>query len=253
MKQTFLAALCGAAVVFGGSPAAAQTAWEDRGFLTVNFGVHGSPGDVAEDVTFTEFVEEGTFTADYEIGGGGMFDVGAGFRIWGNLGAGVSVSSYSKEGPGSFELRVPHPFFFNAHRPVVGEFDDLSHTETGVHIQVMYVVPAGDRFRIALSGGPSFISVKQDFVQGATYREVFPYDVLVDPVATIAEETERATGFNVGADLMYLIGERWGVGGLVRFTRGTATFTIPSDLFEDRELEVDAGGAQIGGGVRFLF
>jgi hypothetical protein len=237
------------------APAASAqvAAWDDRGFLAVTFGGQVSSTSFDESVTFTEFVEEGTFESDYEVGSGAAFDIGGGYRVWRNLAAGISISRFSHKDPATASIRAPHPFFFNRHREFTAELDDMERQEVGVHLQAVYMLPLSDSIRVMVSGGPSFFSVKQDIVTGVAYSEAFPFDALVSPSATIETADESTTGFNLGADLTWMIGERWGVGGGVKFTRGSLDLTVSDDRLDDRDLSIDVGGTNIGGGIRFFF
>ena len=93
-------------------------------------------------------------------------------------------------------------------------------------------------------GGPSFFTVKQSVVTGITYDEDYPYDEATFSGADVETEEEQKTGFNVGADVGYYFTRNVGVGGIIRFSQTKVTFSLG---------EVDAGGAMVGGGLRFRF
>ena len=58
--------------------------------------------------------------------------------------------------------------------------------------------------------------------------------------------TKRTVGAHVGLDVAYMITKRFGVGGLARYTWGTADFAGATD-------KLTVGGFQIGGGLRARF
>ena len=68
-----------------------------RGFVTLNGGYQISSTDFDGSVEFTKFVEEGDLDADYTLGGGPLYDLGGGVRVWRNLAVGVAVSAFSKD------------------------------------------------------------------------------------------------------------------------------------------------------------
>ena len=61
--------------------------------------------------------------------------------------------------------------------------------------------------------------------------------------AEIDRESGSKTGFHGGAGLTWKLGPRWGVGGLLRYSRATVPFAG----------RVAAGGLQAAGGLRVLF
>jgi len=73
-------------------------------------------------------------------------------------------------------------------------------------------------------------------------------------VTSTSATTERAEktklGFNVGADVGYRLSHRVGVGGLVRYSRVSLSLPLAGSA---SGVSVDAGGLQVGGGVRFYF
>ena len=60
--------------------------------------------------------------------------------------------------------------------------------------------------------------------------------------------TKSRVGFNVGADLSYMLSAKVGVGTTVMFSR--ARVSLPST---GHDLTVSAGGAHVGAGLRFRF
>ena len=66
-------------------------------------------------------------------------------------------------------------------------------------------------------------------------------------VDTPFNEVKKTTGgFHIGADLQYMVAKRWGVGGLMRYTWGSASIT-------DATEKLTVGGFQIGAGARVRF
>lgn len=229
--------------------ARAQAAWRDSGWLSVNVGFQGPPAAFTADTTFTSNVETGTISTDYRFNSAMLFDVGGGVRIWRNLGLGVSVSSFTKEDDLDVSARVPHPFLFNQPRTVTGQLSGVERREIGVHIQAMWMIPAGNHLQIGVLGGPSFIMVRQGVVTAVNITETYPFDSATFRSADSAEQSRHAVGFHAGVDASYLFNQRIGVGGIARFARARATF----DLVDGGTVKADLGGAQVAGGLRVRF
>ena len=82
--------------VFAPDEAAAQVQpWEDSGYVSLNYGYEVANRSFSESLSATVYDETATYTADHAGSGGGGFDIGAGWRFWRNLAAGVTVTSFS--------------------------------------------------------------------------------------------------------------------------------------------------------------
>ncbi len=229
-------------------PGAAQT-WPERVHVSINGAFQPTSNDFSHRFEFEENLETGSTDTDYQVQGAFVFDAGVGYRVWKNLGVGAAVSVFSRKDAAATRSNFPHPFFFERPREVTGDATDVTRKETVAHIQVMYLVRAGDSFRIVLSGGPSFFNVEQDLVEDVTISEAFPFDEVTFSSARKRREKASAPAFNVGADVMWMFKPNVGVGGIVRFARASVDLDAPGG----RTISVDAGGFYAGGGVRFLF
>jgi hypothetical protein len=92
------------------------------------------------------------------------------------------------------------------------------------------------------------MTMKQQFVTGVNFSETYPYDTALFTSADVSESSRTAVGVYVGADVTWMFSQHLGAGGVVQFTRATVKQKVG-----DRTVSVDAGGAQAGGGVRFVF
>ena len=138
----------------------AQTAWQDRGWLSVDYGSQGAPTTFAASTVFRTNIESGSVSTNYPVKSASQIDVGGGARVWRNLGVGVSVSYTTQNDNAEVTAKVPHPFFFNQPRTVTGS-QSVLRQETGVHVQALWMIPATSQLQIGVFGGPSFIMVKQ--------------------------------------------------------------------------------------------
>ena len=135
---------------------------------------------------------------------------------------------------------VPSPLFHDRRIVVTNTATGLKHTETAVHLQILWTVPVTDKMDASFSIGPSFLNAKQELVNGVT----IPAGTQ-GTTPTVGEESKGGTGYNVGADISYLMRPRYGFGAYVRYVGGTV------DLPSAPELKL--GGIQVGGGLRIRF
>ena len=248
MSSSFLAGLI-LAFVSTGTGAFAQTDQPFRGFVSVNGGYQASSTDFRDSIAVTEFAEQGTIDSAYAVDKGPQLDISGGARVWRMLGVGAAVTRFTKSGAASVTGRIPHPFFFNQLRSVEGEASGLKHEELAIHLQAMAFVPVGERFSVALFAGPSFFNVKQGLVQRIQFAQQYPYDTATFSGADTQTPSESAIGFNAGADVGYFFARNVGVGGVIRFSRASVDFASGGG----EALTVDAGGAQMGAGLRLRF
>ena len=237
-----------ATLLFGATPASAQVQWVGRGIVTGSIGVQSGSQDVTT-VTRQEIYEEtATTTARHEIGSGPLIEISGGYLVWRNLLVGAGFSRFSDSSPASVEASIPHPLLFETFRNATVSAGDLDHSETAFHVTGTWMIPLTTKIEVALFGGPSFFSIKQEFVSGVAFTEVGdPFNAINLGAPTIAEASESAVGFHLGADVTYLVTPRIGVTGFARIARASAKF----DAIDGAE--IDAGGPQIGVGVRYRF
>ena len=231
--------------------AGAQTSsGSDRARVSINIGGQLSSTTFTTTTTSTVYREPATISTSYTVPKGQLFDGGFLYRLAGNFGVGVAVSSYSERRDGAVTGSIPHPFFFNTPR-------SLSGTARQPAAQRGRRAHSGglrdrdeDEYDVAISAGPTIFRVSQDLVSNAVYAETYPYDTVTFTSATTVRAQGTKTGFNVGVDVGYKLGTNLGVGGLVRFSRATLSFPLTGSA---ADVSVDAGGLQVGGGVRFYF
>jgi hypothetical protein len=240
--------VCLALAVAVPAPAAAQS-WSERVFISFNGAYQTATNDFSDRFEFERDQETGSTDTDYPLKGGFTFDVGGGFRLWKNLGTGVSVSYFTRDAVAHTDSSFPHPFQFNQPRQVTADATGINRTESAAHVQVMYLLDPEGPLRIVLSGGPSFFNVQQDLVTEVRISQSFPFDTATFSSAETTRLKGSKTAFNVGADVMWMFGRYLGVGGVVRFSRATIDLDAPGG----RTISVDAGGPYAGGGVRILF
>lgn len=239
MKKIVLTA---ALTVAAATPALAQGRVQDRGFVNVNALLQTATRDAQVSGAFPLYDEEVTFEGRREIGSGPVLDLSAGVRVWGDFGVGVGFSRFKDSSNVEITARVPDPLIFdNPHEQVVNA-GELKHAEAAVHVSAIWFVPVTTKFDVAVSVGPSHITVQQDTIT-ISEANVAPGTATLNDVSR-AEVSESTIGFHAGVDLNYLVTPRIGAGLLVRYLTGSTDIAGAN---------VDVGGLQVGGGIRVRF
>lgn len=228
-------------------PAAAGA--QTEGYIDLNGGIRATNTRFTDRVQFTEFREDAEFSAAYDVGDDTMFDAGGGVRLAGGLGFGVAASRFETRAPVSVDARIPHPFHFGRHRSLTGTEPGQTRRETAVHVEVRWFIPTGDRVALAVGGGPTFFSVRQDLVTGISYDHAYPYNEATYTGVSATAAAASAVGFHAGADVGFFFSDQIGVGALVRYSKGSVD--LPRE--GGGMVPADAGGLHVGGGLRLRF
>lgn len=215
--------------------------------VSVDVGSQAKASSFGDALDVPLYLENEHVSIDYPDAGGLFVSFGARYRIWKLLTVGVGVSTFSHTGDATVTATVPHPFFDNQPRTIDGT-TSTTREEIGVHPTVGVVLPLSARVQLALSGGPSILSVTQEFVTGVKFSETYPYDTALFTSADTSDSSKTAVGFYAGADVTWMFSKHVGAGGVVQFSHATV-----KEKVGDRTVSIDAGGAQAGGGVRFVF
>jgi len=228
-------------VLSSATPALAQMQWTDRGFINVSGGVQTGTSDVGNTVKFDIYGEEATLVTAQDVKGGAFFDVQAGYRVWRNLAVGASYTFGQSKSDASIAGNIPDPILYSNLRPASVSVADLNHRETWIAGLLTWGMPITDKLDVLFSAGPAFVTVEQELPTGTTVSE--PGPTLANVTAT--KFSESGVGFVVGGDVRFMVTRRIGVGLLAKFAAAKV------DLTDD--VKMDAGGFQIGGGVRVRF
>jgi hypothetical protein len=241
MMKAALLALC---VCAGAArPVAAQTMqWTDIGFVTVNGGVQVGSHDLTTTHSYDLFDETATVTTTSKIKSGGLFDIGGGYRVWENVAVGLTYSFTSSSSDAAITGSIPDPIRFDSPRSISASANGLSHKENVLHFNATWMMPVTDKIDVGFFAGPSLFFVKQEVVSSVPTTE--PGPTVGTPV--ISNESKTTGGLNFGLDATYLVSKKWGVGGIARYTWGSAKFA-------GGDKSVTLGGFQIGGGLRMRF
>ena len=228
------------------TPVIAQPAtFQGRGFILVNGGYQLTGNDFEKVSSLRANAEDGSFTTDYEVKGGPVFDVGGGVVLSRRFAVGVGLTRFSRSSSSALSGSVPHPFFFNRPRAVTGDVVGLERDQLAVHVQAQVLAPIGPRLQVVAFGGPSFFQIDQELVSNFTWVDSYTFDDASFGTATTASANGSSVGFNAGVDVAYFFTQRVGVGGMLQFSRATVEL--------DDGQDVKAGGTKASGGLRLRF
>jgi hypothetical protein len=246
MRPTFVQ-VCLCAVLFPSAASAQSAGWNGRVRVSVNGGLQVRSDTLSQSFTVQKNLESAPVTVDIDTSRGTLFDAGVVVRLKGRFGVGVAASFVNHESNADVTAEIPHPFHFNQPRTVTGT-TPVSRTEVVAHLDVVYMV-SRRKLELLLSGGPSFFNIDQTLATDVSYADTYPYDTATFTAATKTRVTKKATGFHVGTDVTWKLSRNVGLGGLLRFTRASATLSAASA----NTVSDQAGGLQAGGGVRVAF
>jgi hypothetical protein len=243
---------CASALVFtiaAATPAAAQSPSRARVEISANAGVlTGASTFAASHTRPSNGGETETIDVDHGVKTAPAFSVGAAVRLVPRFWAGAQYA-ISKAKPGAtLTASIPHPILFETPRSVEGSLSDVTHDEQNLHVALMYELPVR-AVNVKVMGGPTFFKLKQAFVSGLVIDETYPFDAATFASATMRLLTERAVGFNAGADISRPLSSTFGIGALIRYSRAEVKFDDP----EVGPQTAKAGGFEVTGGVRVRF
>ncbi len=249
---TCLACLLAAAAA---SPATADAQpWQGRFLIGANAVAQTTSSTFEDSFTyahpFTTGIagEEASVTTKYKLPKPVMPDLGLLVRISRNFAAGVAYDQSSATSDLNVSARIPHPLLIAHHRDVEGTLQ-ARHEQSGIHLNAAYVVPATEKLYFAFSAGPSYFTVEQRAVKSVSVNEAYPYDTATFVSADVEVLKESGWGLNAGVDLGWMFNRTFGVGGLLRYTKGTISLRPTGRDARD----IDAGGLHAGVGARIAF
>ena len=233
-----------------GGTAWAQS-WTLAGRLAfhLNGGYQSGTRTLEETLFFDAYEATGRFRTTQEVGGGPIIDGGGLVRVWRQLSVGATYTQLNTSAVASIEGTVPHPLVFDQRTVAPMELPS-SYQERATHIHVAWVIPITtvEGLDVTISGGPTAFNLKR----GAPEQvRVIETGVPFSDVRVEVEPGELRTngwGGHVGADVVYMLRPRVGLGGFVRFTGGSVGTYSGSDGDSPT-----VGGFQSGGGLRFRF
>ena len=224
-------------------PASAQTMqWTDKGYVSVNLGYQAGSHDLNASSTFPLYDETATVASNLKAGSGPLFDIGGAYLVWGkNLLAGVAYSRISSTSDGTAIGSIPDPIVTDSPRAVTLPLSGARHVENAIHLDAIWMMPVAEKIDVGIFAGPTIFNVSHDTIGSLNVTEPGP-----SVTAPLVKVSKTTVGINLGADVQYMITKKWGVGGIARYSFGSARIVEGSD-------RLSVGGFQIGGGARMRF
>ena len=250
--------ICFLACALAAVPASAQEhrSWPERVFVTFEVPFQSLDNGFEEVVAYPDTLrrtENITLNTTYDAMRGVMLAAGGGTRVFRSIGAGIMATWFRPTGTASYAVGIPNPLIANRPLTSTGSLDELNREEIGVHLQALYAVPLGSRMRIMLSAGPSFFQLKQDVLTSVEFDRSPGFTRLDFHDAVVTAADENLVGFNVGADVTWQPWKHLGIASVTRYSRATVMIDPGSTPATSRQIELRAGGLQLGGGVRLMF
>jgi hypothetical protein len=241
------------AMVAAASPAHAQ---DSKFTASVNFGFQAGSGDISQKLQPLIYDEAANIDVAQTYENGPLIDVGGSYMLFGKWGVGVAYNHTSGDGNATIAAGIPDPKVTSPpaqFRTVALSANGLKHNEDAVHVDLLYRFAATPKIDVTVGGGPTFFAMKQEFVTEFAVTETSPPPgPYVNPTVTptITGVKKSPVGFNIGADVTYMLTHSMGVGMLLRFAHANPSLDVPNT---PTPIEVHAGGFQIGGGFRYRF
>ena len=238
--------VCMAVTALAAGAASAQSLPPEHVAVTITGGYMNPSTSFTQNVTFEQYSEQGSLTADYKAASRPSVDGGMTVRVWRGLAVGVAGAHFQDRGVAQVSAAVPNPIVANQPRQISGPAN-VTHTETAAHVEAAYWFRAGPRGTVIVEGGPSFFQVTQDFISDVTYTQAFPYTTATYQSVTTVREKKSATGYNVGGEAGWRVWGHLSVVGAARFSHSTISFT------DALAQPVTLGGLHVGAGIRLMY
>jgi hypothetical protein len=242
--------LCASVLFIISLAPAAEAQWptyfDGKLVVSINGGAQPGAGDLDRQSGFPLYDETAQFENNQDLSGGGFFEIGGSYRVRGLLGVGISFTSLGSSNDAALTGSLPHPVVRGRPRSFTAAATGLDHKERAVHLNAIWSMPFTDKVDFNFSLGPSFFSVKQDFVRNFSFEEAPDFNAVAITGVDVARLSEWAVGVNIGAEATYILTRNISGAALLRFTRGTAGF----DIDETQSADVKAGNVQLAFGVR---
>lgn len=238
-KTTTVAVLIAGFALAGTSTASAQAQNPRPAFVDINGAAQVQSRTLNTSTSFPLYDETAIINGAQAINGGGLFDIGAGYRVTRAFAVAVGFSVFSRSGDGSLAASIPDPLFQNRPRSVTASASGLKRREFGTHLMAVWFLPIDDRLDVTISAGPLFIRLTQDVITGTVPAGTQTLNT------TSQSEKANAIGANVGASINYMFEPRYGIGIFARYAGGSTDLPSADDA--------KVGGVQVGGGLRLRF
>lgn len=201
-----------------------------------------------ESSTFESFLEQATTRRDYDGGKGFAFEGGVIVNLTSSIGVMASFESFEGDLDATFSEQLPHPLYFNQPRSVSGELTGLSYSERAIHVDFVFT-RALDVVTIDIFAGPTFFTAEAELISDVKVVSDYPFDEAVVSSTSRTKVDDNPIGFNAGGSLTFRLSRVFGVAVQARYSTASATISRPGGS----DIDFDAGGFHVGGGIRIAF
>ena len=125
--------------------------------------------------TFVVYDEDAHVNTTQKTGGGFLFDINGGYKVWSNLVVAVGYTFMSDSTDGAVTATIPDPRVFDSPRTVTTTADDLKHSEHAINFMGVWMVPVTDKIDVGISFGPTIFFVKQELPDTIHVYRARPY------------------------------------------------------------------------------
>jgi hypothetical protein len=221
---------------------------EKRVRILVNGSYNATALEFSERSTFESYLEEGESRRSYDGGKGFVFEAGAIVSVWKELGVMGSFELYQSEIDASYEETLPHPLYFDEPRTVSGAETGLSYDERAFHVDAVYSKEFSS-ITVDLFGGPTFFFTTTEVLDQVDTASDYPFDEVAVSGTSTVKVDDDPIGFNAGGAVTFRLSETFGLAAQARYSKAT----IRVQRASGSEVELDAGGLRVGGGIRISF
>ncbi|HXE79219.1 MAG TPA: SH3 domain-containing protein [Vicinamibacterales bacterium] len=230
-----------------------------RAWIDVNGGVAlAGDGDYASSGTRVISGQTATFRVDYHLPAGPAFEIGGGVMATPLVGIGATLDIATHEDVAALSIDIPHPVLAGVHAAADGRTSrELRRRENSLHIHGTVVFEPSRELRTRLFAGSTYFRVEQDVVSEIRYSPQLlssdpPTDVDITSASIVRIPSDEAGGWgvHVGADASWFFRDGLGIGGVLRYSRGTVEIQDP---LVNGTAELAVGGLQAAAGLRVRF
>jgi opacity protein-like surface antigen len=236
-KRAALAFLLAASPAFAGEP---------RLELHLNGLFAWGDFDFSETRTLRVLGRDVPVAAAYDLDSAFGFDGGLQVNVVGPLAFRASVSHATHEGTGRLTASLP-PILPGLPSQVEAALPDGRVSETAAHVSAVLSLEAGP-VRVSALGGITFFDLEASLLESLDVSFPGGTPIPVPGLPNVAV-SDSPTGWHVGLGVDFQVAEHVALGGFLRYSQAKAELVPP----RGNVIELDAGGAHAGLGLRLMF
>ena len=216
-------------------------------FLYLGVVGRAAPLDFSNDDSVATLLETETRSTAYRLSRRPGFEFAIGQEVRKSLSVTATLVQTVGRGTARISAKIPHPIFYATPRSLTGDAE-ARRAETALHLEFAKVLHRSALYQLTAGAGPSVFFVNQELLDTLQYGEVYPYDSVTFTGATFARHSKAAFGAHVQVDFAKPITRKVSWQVLGRYSYGLAKLPVNGST-----AKTQAGGAQVGAGLRFIF